>query len=290
MTNVTVDAEGGLDLSQPDSWTAEEQERFRVWYEGHKGGTMPGHDFWIENDPAALKRYRIYAIEMNAPSSRQWPKVAVLGWLHFYAIIGFEDGILYQIRNAQARGGADKRSILATLETAFLHSGPLGTRFVATAAQDYLRDFEDPQPTPWPPGWLADPEAFAAGLDFNQPGVSAAELAALRGWYVRNCGEVPRYVEFLARYRPAVLKAYRMRYEHALRDALPKQMMPLLQLQWQVTRGCAPGIREAVALAKGFGVSKELVLDAVCRAMLYTGPAAISVVDEAAGDLLLNWQ
>jgi hypothetical protein len=283
---VTEDTEGGLNLSDPDSIDQTERDRFTRFYEEHKGATLPGHDFWLEHDPGALKRYRKYAIEMNTPANRAFPQVAVLSWLHFYAVIGFEDGISYQIRNAQVRGGAQKSDILATLHTAFLHSGPMGTRYVASASDRILSDYEDPEPVPWPTGWIAAPEAFHSGLDYNRPGLDRAETDKLFDWYRTTCGEVPASVRFLARHNPDALKAYRMRYEHAASAGLPNQMFALMLLQWQVTRGTPEGMREGFALARGLGVSRRFAVDAVTRAMVYTGPSAAGTVAETAGDIL----
>ena len=281
-----VDREGGLDLSAPDSWTEQEQASFTAFYMAFKNQTMPGHDFWIANRPDVLKRYRLQTLQMDSAEGRPFSKIGTLCYLHYYAIVGFEDGIRYQIVNAQKRGGATKAAVLATLAVAFLHAGPLGMRFVATSSQEYLRDFEEPaEQSGWPDGWASDPEAFRAGLDFSTPDLSARELVALELWYERVCGEVPAYVRFLGRHRPKVLKAYRQRFEFAIGDAMPKQMMPLLQLQWNAIRGCAAGIRDAALMARGFGVSRAFALDAVSRAMVYCGPTGVAVVEQAAGDV-----
>lgn len=286
---MTDDSEGGLDLAAADSLTDAERASFDRFYLEHKGVILRGHDFWLDHDPGAMKRYRRFAIEMNAPQSRKYPQVAVLCWLHFYAVIGFEEGVAYQIRNAQVRGGTSREQILATLHIAFLHSGPMGTRFVASAAEPLLADYEDLQPVPWPAGWAADAEGFSAGLDFARSGLDEAERAALFGWYERMVGEVPTSVEFLARHCPDALKAYRMRYEHAAAGVLPSQMFAMMLLQWQVTCGTAGGIREAFGLARGLGVTKELALDGLTRAMVYAGPAAAAAVSDAAGDIIDSW-
>jgi len=283
-----TDPEGGLDLSRLDSWTEEEAERFDDFYQRTKDGMMAGHAFWIAQDPGVLKRYRLYAIEMNAEENRAHPAVAVLSWLHLYAILGFEDGIAYQIVNARSRGDADRRTVLAVLEAAFLHSGPWGAGVVAKAAGPLIETLPDGDTTSWPPGWRIDPEAFATELDFSRPELAEDELARIEDWYRRICGFVPRHVTFLARHRPEALKAYRSRFEHAARS-LPKQLLPLLQLQWQVVRGSATGIREAVALARGLEAPKSQAVDCVTRAMLYASPAAVTLVDEVAGDLFDDW-
>jgi alkylhydroperoxidase/carboxymuconolactone decarboxylase family protein YurZ len=216
-------------------------------------------------------------------------KVAILSWLHLYAVIGYEEGISYQIRNARARGGASKDAVLATLEIAFLHSGPLGSAAVARAASDLLNAYEDPRPAPWPAGWQLKPLLGLPRLDATTTMITASELTAIRDWYQAVCGQIPKYVEFLAVHRPAVLKAYLLRFAHADRGQLPGEMIPILQLQLYTVRSCGPGIREAAAMARGLGVAKQFALDAVTRAMIYAGPAAVSVVADSAGDIFAAW-
>lgn len=52
------DFEGGLDLTQPDTMSEPDRAKFESFYLEHKGATLPGHDFWMEHDPGAMKRYR----------------------------------------------------------------------------------------------------------------------------------------------------------------------------------------------------------------------------------------
>ena len=66
---------------------------------------------------------------------------------------------------------------------------------------------------------------------------------------------------------------------------MPKQMMPSLLLHWEATRGHEDGIREAVLLAKGFGMTKAETVNPVCWAMLYGAHGCISNVERAAGDV-----
>jgi hypothetical protein len=97
---------------------------------------------------------------------------------------------------------------------------------------------------------------------------------------------VPRYASLLAEHRPGLLKAYRDRYEHAIRDALPKQMLPYLLLSYNVVRGFRDGIREHVLLGRAVGMTREQLLDAICHSVLHAGAEALNIVEEAAGDLL----
>src|SRR5262249_33788106 len=129
-----------------------------------------------------------------------------------------------------------------------------------------------------------------SGIDFSHPGLTSTELALVLAWYTRILGEVPGYVRFLARDRPHLLKAHRNRYENTIRNGLPKQMLPYLLLHYDVIRGFKEGIRENVLLARAFGVKKEYVVGVMCRAMTsYGGPAALSVAEDAVGDVLENW-
>jgi hypothetical protein len=123
-------------------------------------------------------------------------------------------------------------------------------------------------------------------MDYSAREASQDDMDRLREWYQRTLGEVPRYVTFLAEHRPGLLKAYRDRYEHAIRDSLPKQMLPFLMLNYNVVRGFHEGIRENVLLGRAMGMTQEQLLDAICSGVLHAGVNALGIVDEAAGDLL----
>ena len=81
-------------------------------------------------------------------------------------------------------------------------------------------------------------------------------------------------------------KAYRHRYEQALGDALPTQMLPYLLLRHHAVKGWADGIRENILLGLALGMTRAQLLDAICPAILHCGPTMLSVVDEVAGELL----
>jgi hypothetical protein len=157
---------------------------------------------------------------------------------------------------------------------------------VATHASTYLRTYANvDKPSRWPPGWSFDAHAFQSGADFTSPDATKGEIDRIQDWYTTTLGEVPRHVRFLAKYRPQFLKAYRSRFETAIRLALPKQMMPYLLLTFAVTRGFRDGIRESILMARAFGMTRAQVLDAICGA-LYGGMDAVGLADEAAGDII----
>jgi hypothetical protein len=159
--------------------------------------------------------------------------------------------------------------------------------YAAAAYSGYLRTYEDPEPTAcFPEGWQFDPRAFDSGMDFSNRDATPEDMDALRDWYRRTLGEIPPHARFLATHRPGLLKAYRDRYEHAIRDSLPKQMLPYLMLNHNVGRGFRDGIRENVLLGRALGMTREQLLDAICFAVLDAGLGALDLVEEAAGDLL----
>jgi hypothetical protein len=276
----------GLNLSEPDTMDPAEYEEFKDFYVRTKGYALPAFEFWAEQRADVLKRYRLQARMTPTPTGLRTPLPNTLAFLHYYSIVGYDDGILYEVINAQACG-ATKAQIVETIAVAFLHAGPRGMRYVATSSQDYLRTYEEPeQPGPWFDNWDVDPEAFRAGLDYSQAELLDGELELIEAWYERVSGEVPSHIRFLGRHRPHVLKAFRHRFEYAIKDGMPKQMMPYLQLHLNVIRGFKDGIREAVLMGRGFGMTDEQLADGIVWGMLYGGPASVSIAAEACQGIL----
>jgi hypothetical protein len=276
----------GLDISNPDVTTPEEIAAFIAFYERTKGARMPAHDFWLEFRPDVLKRQRGRVRSNSAVGEKAFPLPHVLGYVHLYTILGFEDGIRYEVLLSRA-GGATKAEILDTLALAYLHSGPLGIRYVHSAAADLLRTYEDPEPMErYPAGWSFDPRAFDSGMDYSRPDATKEDMDALLGWYTRTIGEVPRYASFMAEHQPGLLKAYRNRLEHAIRDALPKQMIPYMWLQYNTARANADGLRESALLGRAMGMTKAQIVEAIGWGMSYGGPNGVSVAAEATADIL----
>jgi hypothetical protein len=138
----------------------------------------------------------------------------------------------------------------------------------------------------FPPNWSFDPGAFDSGMDYSVREATPEDLRRLTDWYERVLGEVPKNARFLAEHRPDLLKAYRNRYEHAIRESLPAQMLPFLMLHSNAVRGFKDGIRENALLAKALGLTRPQVLNAICLAELHGGAEVFDVVTEAAGDVL----
>lgn len=266
--------------------TEEEIAAYRGEYLGTNKGLLDSFEFWLEFRPDVLKRHKARTRHFRSTLEPDRPLVGILGAIHQYTVAAFREGVAYEIRLAQSLG-ARRTDILDTLSVAFIHGGHPGM-YAAAAYADFLRDYRDPEPAAsrFPDGWSFDPGAFDSGMDYSQREAGPGDMERLVDWYERTLGEVPRYVHFLAAHRPGLLKAYRDRYEHAIRDSLPKQMLPYLMLGHNVVRGFRDGIRENVLLGRAVGMTREQLLDAISGAVLHAGVEALSVAQEAAGDLL----
>jgi alkylhydroperoxidase/carboxymuconolactone decarboxylase family protein YurZ len=273
----------GLDVSNPDVTTPEEIAAYRAQYAATNKGLLDSFEFWLEFRPDVLKRHKARTAHFTSAVT---PLVQILAAIHRYTIAGFREGVAYEIRLAQSLG-ATRADILDTLSVAFIHAGHPGM-YAAAAYADHLRDYEERAGTDsrFPPHWSFDPDAFHSGMDATTRDASEEDMRRLREWYLDTIGEVPRHVDFLARHRPGLLKAYRERYEHAIRDSLPKQMLPYLLLNHHVVRGSRDGIRENVLLGAALGMRRDELLDAICFAVLHAGANALDLADEAVGDLL----
>lgn len=276
----------GLDLGTLETITPEEVRAFREYYDRVKGESMVALEFWLEFRPDVMKRYRAGVRHATSPEEADHPLLHAMTMLHFYAVTGYEDGIRYEVKLCR-EGGATKAEILDLLAVAFIHGSPRGMRFVASGATEQLRDWVEPEPVEhWPASWGFDPEALRSGADFSSQEVTSEDTERIVSWYSDTLGEVPSYVSFLAAHRPAFLKGYRSRFEHAIRSELPKEMMAYALLNLNVVRGFGEGIRESVLLARAFGLTRAQVLDSICWGFFYGGVDAIGIAERAAGDLI----
>jgi len=276
----------GLDLSRPDEISEDEKESFKKIFAAITGRQHLGLNFWLDTRPDILKRYRIWADKINTRGDLRAYNPNGYGFVYLYGITGYTAGAKY-IVTAEQSLGLSREQVLEGIATAFLWLGPRGMETVAVGLSDY--EWKNPEFQPrMPANWAPDPKGFTSGLDFETPDLSDAELLRLKEWYLRVEGEIPRYVEFLDANGRRLLKAYRHRFETAL-TVLPKQVMPYVMIDVNVMRGHREGIREGVLLARGFGMTKEQVAEAIAWGMFYGGVSAGSIVDEAAGDVLGAW-
>lgn len=276
----------GLDLAHPGTTTEQEKADFQSLCAANLGRTQPGFDFWLEQGPEVLKRYRAFATAGQKDRLPGDTPFAGFGFLQYYALLGYSEGVRYLVRLWQLQH-LNKTQVLEGLALGFIHMGPRGMETVAEALEDYEWLVPD-QAARFPEGWARDPSAIRSGLDFGTREMTLPEAKSLRAWYLGTLGEVPRYVEYQLKYNPAALKTFRARYETAI-ETLPKQVIPYTMLHWNVLRGFGDGIRENVLLARGFGMSRDLTLRAIYSALINAGVETASLVDRAAGQVFDEW-
>lgn len=228
-------------LYNPEVTTQEEIDAYRKFYIATKGYSLPAFEFWLQLRPDVLKRYRAnFVRETTSAEEKPRPLSHVIAMLHYYAVVGFEDGILYEIKLSRTHG-ATRGEVMDTLAFAFIHGAPLGMTAVAESSMEYMKEWKD-EPSAradrWPSGWSFDARAFASGMDFSSPEPTKRDMEALQDWYRAKLGEVPRYVTFLAKHRPGFLKSYRNRFENALREGLPKPLPVIDHLSAPFWEGC----------------------------------------------------
>ena len=277
----------GLDLARVASTTDAEKTNFKKFYATTLGRSHPGLDFWLAPSPEVLKLYRAFAVAGTPETLVGHNKSFTgFGFVQYYALLGYVEGIRYIVFMWQTQG-LTKAQVLEGLALAFIHSGPRGMETVAEALDGYEWITPD-VPAKFPAGWARDPDAFRSGLDFTTTEMSGSEAEQLRSWYQRTLGEVPPYVTYLSKYRPAALKAYRARFETCI-ETLPKQVVPYTMLHYNTIRAFGDGIRENVLLAKAWGMTKDQTLRPIYSALLNAGVETISLVDRVAGDVFKRW-
>ncbi|WP_156679270.1 hypothetical protein [Sphingomonas profundi] len=273
----------GLDLSKPTELTPAEAEAFIGHYGTQFGTKMGGLDWWIDQNPEVLKRYRLYC----SLTLRVEPAVMGGGTLAFYMLMGYVKGTRY-VMHSFLNDGLSKAQALEMIAIAFVHAGPRGMETIAEAMQDL--DFPETPATParFPAGWAPDLDAFRSGLDFSTVDLTPDEKSKLYDWYLRTIGEIPPYVRFMAQHRPSLIKTHRARFENMLYH-LPKQCWPTAMLYYHVMSRVAEGIRENVLLCKAWGVSKSDTLDVIGNALVYGQMEGATMVQNEAGDIFDGW-
>ena len=273
----------GLDLSKPTELTRDEAEAFKHHYATQFGHSLDGLDWWLDQNPEVLKRYRLY----SSLTLRVEPAITGNGTLTFYALMGYVTGVRYVLHSWRTRG-VSRAQALEMLAIAFVHCGPRGMQTIAEAAEGIEFDDRPKVPAKFPEGWSPDVEAFRSGLDFSTVDLGAKEKSLLYDWYLRTIGEIPLYVRFMAEHRPRLMKAHRARIENML-YVLPKQMWPTSLLYYHVMSRKAEGIRENVLLGKAWGVSKADTLDTIGNALVYGQMEAATMIQNEAGDVFDGW-
>jgi hypothetical protein len=272
----------GLDLSKPDVTTVQEWQSWREHDRRFRGYPLPSYELIAAVGRTDVVKRWFQQIPHFYDPDGAFNTTA--GWVHYYCLSGFTEGVLYEIDNCESQGHS-REEVSEIIALAFLHAvSDRGMFGMLEPVTKRLELYAPKTQIAYPEGWGADPQRLQAGLDFSTMELLPGELEKIEAWYDRICGEVPEHVRFLGTLRPNLLKAYRNRFENTVR-VLPVQMMPWIQLQWEAIRGHEAGIRESVLLCRGLGVGKQVAMNAVAWAMMYGGNGGASTVARAAGDV-----
>jgi hypothetical protein len=289
VANVRYGVVRGLNLDDLEHTTQEEIDTFLAWARSSHVPLyyMTSHTVWLENRPDMLKLHTRLLPNFRRPETPQATFMQSIGQLHTYIALDWEIGITNEFKVLQTQG-LSKAQLMEIVMAAQVYAGIRGLEAVYRATWPFLRDFQDrSEPATFPAGWAPDPAAFKAGLDTSTLEYTDQDRRALEDWYLRNGGEVPKWVRFMAKHRPAFLKAYRLRWEGISRGALPKQCLPFMMIYHNVVNGYADGLREAVLLGKSWGLTKDwLLLAIIGAAYYYTGFEGLNMVEDAVGDVL----
>ena len=245
--------------------------------------------------PDALKLYRRWVETVPAgvglPDALPGPVMAMV-WLHYYVVLGYREGILYEIIMAK-EFGATRAQVGDVITLGWLRGGPNGLNAAAGVALEYMQQWDPADPgagIDWPAGWEPDAEAFRSGADLSPDNaMSQDDLAKLSDWHQRVQGEVPAYVPFFAEGYPLALKMWRARYENVAAGTLPKQFIALLQLHVAALTGADDGVRRAAHMARAFGVSRTQVLQILANTQVYLGDLASNQAVTPVQELLAGW-
>jgi hypothetical protein len=279
----------GLDLASPDVTTQAEIDEFRRVASQRWRVPQPGLDYWLDERPDVLKRYRAWAdtLHIHAPDKAPDSYNATGAFSIFinYAQYGFRDGLRYTLLTMNQ--SLTRAQLVDLFALAFRYVGPRGMAHIAEAVREH--EWHEPaRPARWPDGWQPDPEAFKSGIDFSTPTLSDEERNLIEAWYLRYLGEVPGHILLLANQRPEMLKAYRNRFENTLR-VLPKQVEPIVLIENSIERALPQGVREGVLMARGFGVAKSDVLEAISWGSFYGTMPGLDIAYEVVVDVLDTW-
>jgi hypothetical protein len=284
----------GMNVSEPEITTPEEYEAFFAFGDQPTGRPLASYALWADLRPDVLKRLLNHVHFIHEEETWSCP----LPYLVVYSVGGWPEGVDYIMRICQpstflSGPGYSKDAVIETLAVGFYLAPSWGTVIVADAVRKGLAEFQEPAPdapSPWPEGWEVAPEALKAGLDYSTPDLTDADLRALRDWYERILGEVPSWIDFYARTRPRLLKADRNRWENIVRTGLPNQMFAYLFIYHEAWRGRLNGLREALLLGKGLGMTRDLALDAAWYGSAFLGgTATVSQISDTVDEVIAGW-
>jgi hypothetical protein len=286
-----VDASEGLDLSNIDEISPQEinENLVNVWSWRGPLYEMYANSLMLDYAPDFAKLHRWGSDFFGRPSHVNIILLSSQN-IHSYMMFGWETGILNEFITLR-RNGLAVEKIMELVMFSQLYAGMRGLGHVFRAVGENLPAYGPPvEPlAPFPDGWAADGAAFKAGLDLSTRTLTKEDSANLTGWYERVIGFVPESIQFGLKYHPQFVKVNRAKWEVAIKT-LPKQIAPYLMLRHHTITGSVEGLREAALLGKAWGISRELIIQAITgTAMYFTGFDGLYSAYKAVDDILEDW-
>jgi hypothetical protein len=281
----------GLDLDDLDAMTPEEAEANlqHVW--SWRGPTyqMTANSLMLDYaSPRFAKAHRWGADFYGRPDKVNIILQGIQN-LASYLVLGWETGIANQF-DLQRRNGLTKRQVMEVVMFTQLYAGMRGLGHVYRAVGDALPGMAEPTvPATFPDGWAPDPGAFACGLDLSTRTCTRADREAIATWYESTIGYLPESIEFGLELHPEFVKMNRVKWESAIRT-LPKQVAPHIMIRLNMMSGNVPGLREAVLLARAWGISRQHVVNSINASVMYfTGFEGLYPAAAASRQILRDW-
>lgn len=281
----------GLNLSDVDAISKEEVDAnlAKVWSWRGPLYEMYANSLMLDYAPAFAKLHRWGSDFFGRPSHVNIILLSSQN-IHSYMMYGWETGIHNEFLTLRRNGMAIEQ-VMELVMFSQLYAGMRGLGHVFRAVGENLPSYGPPvEPlAPYPPGWAADPEAFRSGLDLTTREMTRADLDNLTSWYEKTIGYLPESVQFGLKYHPQFVKVERAKWEVAIKT-LPKQIVPYLLLRHHTITGSPDGLREAALLAKAWGITRELVIQAITgTAMYFTGFEGLYPAFRVVDPILENW-
>ena len=275
----------GLDLTDLDHTTQAEIDAHLIdaWSARQPLYTMSATSLMTDYAPTFAKLSR-WGSDLFSSDAANVLMLAVQN-MFSYMMQGWETGIRNTFHTLH-RNGLTREQIMEIVMFAQLYAGMRGLGHVYNAAGDLLPVMGQPKRAPsFPEGWAADPRAFKAGLDLSTREMTPHDIEHLTAWYERSIGHLPNSIKFGLKHNPQFVKVNRAKWEVAI-HTLPKQVAPYLLLRHHTTIASSDGLREAVLLARAWGMTDEWIMRGIVGTVMYfTGTEGMYAAYDAVQDL-----
>ena len=275
----------GLDLTDLDHTTSQEIDAHLMdaWSARQPLYTMYATSLMTDYAPKFAKLSR-WGSDLFASDAENVLMLAVQN-MHSYMMQGWETGIRNTFHTLH-RNGLNTAQMMEIVMFSQLYAGMRGLGHVYHAGGDLLPVMGPPRRSPaFPEGWAPDPAAFQAGLDMSTREMTRQDVDNLTAWYQRTLGFLPNSIAYGLKLNPQFVKINRAKWESAI-VTLPKQVAPYLLVRHHTSVGSVEGLREAVLLARAWGMSNEWIMRGIVGTVMYfTGTEGLYTVYNALHDL-----